>query len=224
MFLFFEWNERTTLAHVVQAIEPLSPDDPIAMAFSILLCAFAGGKPVIPVELRQVLDKVDSCWTRWIPKDYRDSSKAIGQVDRARFGCAMCYNLAARVIGMVNSKPEKESLRWIRDLNNKTKRHIDTTRWLTMYFEIGCISFHCAGDEGALDEARLCFMHFDRGAKVVRKSRHGSLPDPLEKLCALSKYYNNRIPLVEGCMRRGGTLLDVSAKGNVTASYFEKQK
>jgi hypothetical protein len=209
---------------VVQAIEPLSPDDPIAMAFSILFCAFAGGKPVIPVELHQVLDKVDSCWTRWLPRDYKDSSETLEQVDRARFGCGMCYNVAARVIGIVNSERGKETFPWIRDLNNKTKRHIDTNRWLTMYFEIGEIAFRCTGDKGSLDEARLCFMKFDRGAKVVRKSRHGTLPDPLEKLCTQSKFYIDRIPLVEECMRTGARLVDVSGNGKITSHYIEKQE
>jgi hypothetical protein len=111
------------------------------LPWPICFCAFAGGDPVIPVELYQVLDKVDSCWTRWIPRNYKDSFETLAQVDRARFVCGMCYNMAARVIGLVNPKREKEVFRWIRDLNNKTKRHIDTNRWLTMYFEIWLYRF-----------------------------------------------------------------------------------
>jgi hypothetical protein len=175
MFFFFEWGNALKRAHVVLAIEPLSPDDPIAMAFSILLCAFSGGNTVTPVELHQVLDKVDSCWTRWIPRDFKDSSETLAQVDRARFVCGMCYNMAAQVITFVNSTRNEElveereqAFRWMRDINNKTKRHIDKNRWLTMHFEIGWIAFECAGDKGSLDEARLCFTKLDQGLKVIR--------------------------------------------------------
>jgi hypothetical protein len=200
MFLSFGWGSSWKRAHVVQAIEPLSPDDPIAMAFSIL-CAFDG--EVVPVELHQVLDKVDSCWTRWIPRDHKDLSETLEQVDRARFGCAMCYNLAARVISIVHStrdekvvKERKEAFRWMRDISNKTKRHIDTNRWLTMYFDVGWIAFECAGDKGSLDEARLCFTKLDQGLKVVRQSRHGSLPVQLELRHNSSQSYNDRIPMI----------------------------
>ena len=194
-------------AHIALAIESLSPDDPIAMAFSIILFAFGGEKTVIPVELHQVLDKVDSCWTRWIPQDYKDASKTLEQVDRARFACGMCYNMASRVITNVNAKrantlvkERKDAFRWAQDMNNKTKRHIDTNRWLTMYFERGCMSFECAGDKGSLDEARLCLAKLDQGIKVVRKSRHGSLPTHLEGWYRSGKYYSDRIPQVAECI------------------------
>jgi hypothetical protein len=230
MFLCFEWGGDMKRAHVVQAIESLSPDDPIAMAFSILLCAFAGGNPVIPVELHRVLDKVDSCWTRWIPQDCKDSSKTLEQVDRARFGFGMYYyNMASRVITNVNSKrantlvkERKDAFRWAQDMNNKTKRHIDTNRWLTMYFEIGCMSFECAGEEGSLDEARLCFAKLDQGIKVVRKSRHGSLPAHLETWHSSGKYYSDRIPQVEECMRTGAMLMEITDNGKVTSRCFGK--
>jgi hypothetical protein len=87
--------------HVVQAIEPLSPNDPIAMAFSILSCAFLAGGPVIPVELPGLDSGLDLLDTQR-PHDLQHR-----QVDRARFGCAMCAKLAAES-GMVNLKPEKE--------------------------------------------------------------------------------------------------------------------
>jgi hypothetical protein len=119
----------------------------------------------------------------------------------------------------------EQAFRWMRDINNKSKRHIDKNRWLTMYFEIGCIAFECIGDKGSLDEARLCFMKLDRGVKVVRKSRYGSLPDPLVELFLQTKYYNDRIPIAEECMRRGGAVLvDISGSGEVTSRYIEKQE
>jgi hypothetical protein len=89
-----------------------------------------------------------------------------------------------------------------------------------MYLQIGWIAFECAGTKGSLDEARLCFTKLGKGIKVVRKSRHGSLPAHLETWHKSSKYYNDRIPMVDECLRTGAMLSEVSAKGKVTQRYF----
>jgi hypothetical protein len=119
-------------------------------------------------------------------------------------------------------KERKEAFRWIRDINNKAKRHIETNRWLPMTFEIGCIAFECAGDEGSLDDARLCFTKLDQGLKVVRKSRHGYLPDHLEAWQDSSKSFKDRIPIIEEYIRTSASLAYVNAEGEVITRNFGK--
>ena len=179
-------------------------------------------------HIHRILDLVDR-FTDDATGDYIDSAESLDQVDCFKFGCGMCYMIAARILSAqaITQIPSKqinmrrEYFQKVQKIVIKVRKCMDANRWLFVQSELGIIAFESAALAGrSLDESRIWLTKFSEGFKSVKEYQSGDIRKHLKfHQSVADMILKKRIPLVELAFKEGNVFVRLDKNGKEIARY-----
>jgi hypothetical protein len=204
--LFMDFSlDGGDMAPVKATVNACANDDPVAMALSILTHMDRS------CPLDRATDVQYKSMLMWnaapeSSKEQSETAETLDDVNRWRFGIAMCVIFCARLMGrcyavknaaQANSPKVREAFEDMTKLVNESRSYLDASRWLTLQFELAYINM----DVAAVEEAKLWFGIFMDNLDAMR--RRGSVSRHWSQFRASAEKRIAMIPMFERAVKNG---------------------